>query len=113
MDVILGFNYATAFEWALKLKELSYIIAEPYSSADFSHGPIALVERGYPVMAVAPRGKVFDSMQQMLKRLHDDILAELVVISNNKKVLSLGLDTIDADSLDHLVPDAVDPDNVV
>ena len=40
-------------------------------------------------MAVAPRGKVFDSMQQMLKRLHDDILAELVVISNNKKVLSL------------------------
>ena len=84
-----GFNYATAFEWALKLKELSYIIAEPYSSADFSHGPIALVERGYPVMAVAPRGKVFDSMQQMLKRLHDDILAELVVISNNKKVLSL------------------------
>ena len=32
-----GFNYATAFEWALKLKELTYLIAEPYSSADFQH----------------------------------------------------------------------------
>ncbi|MFN8386291.1 MAG: SIS domain-containing protein, partial [Anaerolineales bacterium] len=52
-----GFNYATAFEWALKLKELTYIIAEPYSSADFAHGPIALVESGYPVFAVAPKGK--------------------------------------------------------
>src|SRR4026207_1941988 len=36
-----GFNYATAFEWVLKLKELTYLIAEPYSSADFQHGPIA------------------------------------------------------------------------
>ena len=43
-----GFNYATAFEWALKLKELTYVIAEPYSSADFQHGPIAMVEGGFP-----------------------------------------------------------------
>ncbi|MBX3038402.1 MAG: SIS domain-containing protein [Anaerolineales bacterium] len=84
-----GFNYATAFEWALKLKELTYIIAEPYSSADFAHGPIAMVERGYPVLAVAPKGKVFGSMFEMLKRLRSDISAELVVISNDKKALSL------------------------
>ncbi len=84
-----GFNYATAFEWALKLKELTYIIAEPYSSADFAHGPIAMVESGYPVFAVAPKGKVFDSMLQMLKRLKDDISAELMVISNDKRALSL------------------------
>ena len=84
-----GFNYATAFEWALKLKELSYIIAEPYSSADFAHGPIALVESGYPVFAVAPKGKVFNSMLQMLQRLKKDISAELVVISNDKRALSL------------------------
>jgi len=84
-----GFNYATAFEWALKLKELTYIIAEPYSSADFAHGPIAMVESGYPVFAVAARGKVFDSMLAMLKRLRSDISAELVVISNDKKALSL------------------------
>jgi glucosamine--fructose-6-phosphate aminotransferase (isomerizing) len=84
-----GFNYATAFEWALKLKELTYIIAEPYSSADFAHGPIAMVESGYPVLAVAPKGKVFGSMLEMLKRLRSDISAELVVISNDKKALSL------------------------
>ena len=84
-----GFNYATAFEWALKLKELTYIIAEPYSSADFAHGPIALVESGYPVFAVAPKGKVFNSMLEMLQRLKKEISAELVVISNDKQALSL------------------------
>jgi glucosamine--fructose-6-phosphate aminotransferase (isomerizing) len=45
-----GFNYSTAFELALKLKELTYIEAEPYSSADFKHGPIALIEPGFPVV---------------------------------------------------------------
>ena len=55
-----GFNYATAFEWALKLKELTYVEAEPYSSADFQHGPVAMVARGFPVMAIAPTGKVFE-----------------------------------------------------
>lgn len=84
-----GFNYATAFEWALKLKELTYVKAEPYSSADFQHGPIAMLENGFPVMAVAPKGKVFDSMLQMLKRLREEFSAELVVISNDKRALTL------------------------
>lgn len=84
-----GFNYATAFEWALKLKELAYIGAEPYSSADFAHGPIALVESGYPVCAVAAKGKVFDSMLGMLQRLHSAISAELIVISNDRRALSM------------------------
>ncbi len=85
-----GFNYATAYEWALKLKELTYIIAEPYSSADFQHGPIAMVDSGFPVMAVLMRGMVFDSMYPMLKRLKDEIAAELVVISNDPDALALG-----------------------
>lgn len=84
-----GFNYATAFEWALKLKELTYIIAEPYSSADFQHGPIAMVEGGFPVLAVAPQGKVFDSMLEMLVRLRERQHAELVVISDDTRALSL------------------------
>lgn len=84
-----GFNYATAFEWALKLKELTYVKAEPYSSADFQHGPIAMMDNGFPVLAIAPKGKVFDSMFQMLKKLREDFSAELVVISNDKKALAL------------------------
>jgi glucosamine--fructose-6-phosphate aminotransferase (isomerizing) len=84
-----GFNYATAFEWALKLKELTYVIAEPYSSADFQHGPIAMVEGGFPVLAVAPNGKVQESMRAMLTRLRNDKNAELVVISDDSQVLGL------------------------
>ena len=84
-----GFNYCTAFEWALKLKELSYVVAEPYSSADFRHGPIAMVEGGFPVLAVAPNGLVFDTMLEMLGRLRHEQSAELVVISDEKRALSL------------------------
>lgn len=84
-----GFNYATAFEWALKLKELTYLIAEPYSSADFQHGPIAMVEGGFPVLAVVPNGKVYDSMLNMLTRLRKEKHAELVVISDNTDALAL------------------------
>ena len=84
-----GYNYATAFEWALKLKELTYVKAEPYSSADFLHGPIAMVERGFPVMAIVPSGKVFDSLISLLDHLKHAQLAELVVISNARIALEL------------------------
>ena len=47
-----GFNYATAHEISLKCKELAYILAEPYSSADFRHGPIAMMETDFPVLLV-------------------------------------------------------------
>ena len=89
-----GFNYATAFEWALKLKELTYVIAEPYSSADFQHGPIAIVEGGFPVMAVAPLGGVHSSMREMLTRLRKQQNAELVIISDDEEVLALAQSAI-------------------
>ncbi len=82
-----GYNYATAFEWALKLKELTYIEAEPYSSADFQHGPVAMVARGFPVLSVAPAGKVLDSMLDVLAYLRQELLAELVVVSNVPQAL--------------------------
>jgi glucosamine--fructose-6-phosphate aminotransferase (isomerizing) len=89
-----GFNYATAFEWALKLKELTYVIAEPYSSADFQHGPIAMVEGGFPVLAVAPNGRVQESMRDMLTRLRKQKDAELVVISDDAEALALAQSAI-------------------
>ena len=85
-----GYNYATAFEWALKLKELTYVEAEPYSSADFQHGPIVIVARGFPVLAVIMAGKVADSLMPLLFHLKQDLLAELVIISNMDQALSLG-----------------------
>ncbi len=89
-----GYNYATAFEWALKLKELTYIIAEPYSSADFQHGPIAMVAGGFPVLAVAASGQVFDTMLEMLTRLRRTHNAELVVVSDNAQALELAQSAI-------------------
>ena len=84
-----GYNYATAYEWALKLKELTYLIADPYSSADFQHGPIAMVEGGFPVLAVAPQGKVFSSMLEMIAALRNEHAAELVVVSDDDQALNL------------------------
>ena len=85
---------------------MTYIIAEPYSSADFAHGPIAMVESGYPIFAIAPRGKVFTPMLQMLQRLRREISAELVVISNDRKALALAQTplTIPADIPEWLSP---------
>jgi glucosamine--fructose-6-phosphate aminotransferase (isomerizing) len=84
-----GFNYATAFEWALKLKELAYVIAEPYSSADFQHGPVAMLQRGFPVLAVAPGGAVFDDTLELLTRLKKEQRVELLVISDRDEALEL------------------------
>jgi glucosamine--fructose-6-phosphate aminotransferase (isomerizing) len=84
-----GFNYSTAFEWSLKLKELTYVAAEPYSSADFQHGPIAVVEQGYPVMAIVPSGQVFENILPLLRYLRAGRRAELLVISDRSEALSL------------------------
>jgi len=84
-----GYNYATAFEWSLKLKELTYVVAEPYSSADFRHGPIAMIGQGFPVMAVAPQGPVFDTLLELLRFLRHEQEAELVVISDQTEALAL------------------------
>jgi glucosamine--fructose-6-phosphate aminotransferase (isomerizing) len=84
-----GYNYATAFEWSLKLKELAYVVAEPYSSADFQHGPVAIVSHGFPVFAVVPGGAVLDDMLALLSRLVDQNQAELLVISDEERALSL------------------------
>jgi len=84
-----GYNYATAFEWSLKLKELTYLVAEPYSSADFQHGPIAMVEQGFPVLGVVPLGKVYSTLIEMLKALSEIQKAELVIISDSPEALDL------------------------
>jgi glucosamine--fructose-6-phosphate aminotransferase (isomerizing) len=84
-----GYNYATAYEWALKLKELAQVLAEPYSSADFQHGPVAIVSGGFPVLAVAPAGAVLPDVLALLSSLVKTRGVELVAVSNDDRVLSL------------------------
>ncbi|MGH9243151.1 MAG: SIS domain-containing protein [Acidimicrobiales bacterium] len=61
-----GANYSTAFEVALKIKELTGVAAEPYSPADFLHGPVAVVGPDYPVIALAPTGATFANVSHAL-----------------------------------------------
>lgn len=83
-----GYNYATAFELALKMKELTYVLAEPYSPADFLHGPVAMVEHGFPVIAFALSGAIAGEMRAFLAQVQARE-AELVVISDQTDALAL------------------------
>lgn len=57
-----GIEYPVAMEAALKCKEISYIHAEAYAAGEMKHGPIALLDDSFPVVALAPRGPLFDKM---------------------------------------------------
>jgi glucosamine--fructose-6-phosphate aminotransferase (isomerizing) len=73
-----GLAYANAYELALKLMETCYVVAERFSAADFLHGPVAMVERHFPVILFAPPGVMLGNVKDLigrLKELHADTLA--------------------------------------
>jgi glucosamine--fructose-6-phosphate aminotransferase (isomerizing) len=76
-----GLNFANACEFALKLMETCYVVAERFSSADFLHGPIALVEPGFPVFAFAPADVTWPSLGAALHKLQR-LKAEIVTIAD-------------------------------
>ncbi|HWC99411.1 MAG TPA: SIS domain-containing protein [Candidatus Sulfopaludibacter sp.] len=76
-----GLNYANAFEFSLKMMETCYVVAERFSSADFMHGPIALVEPNFPVFAFAPAGVTWPSISETLDRLKG-LEAEIVALTD-------------------------------
>jgi glutamine---fructose-6-phosphate transaminase (isomerizing) len=78
-----GFNYATTFEIALKLKELTYVVAEPYSSADFQHGPFAMVEPGFPVVMLAIGTSMRAELSELRGRLRERG-ASLIVLGDDE-----------------------------
>ena len=66
-----GYHLATAFELALKLQELAQLLAHRYSSADFRHGPLALVEPGFPMILVNAAGAVADDIADLAAQVLD------------------------------------------
>ena len=76
-----GLNYANAFEFALKLMETCYVLADRFSSADFQHGPIAMVERSFPVFLFTPSGAIWSGMRDMLARLQS-LKAETLIFTS-------------------------------
>jgi glucosamine--fructose-6-phosphate aminotransferase (isomerizing) len=81
-----GYNYSTAFEVALKVKELTRIVAEPYSSADFRHGPIATVGQGFPIILISTRGSTSQDMGELYDQLRH-LKAEMIIISDDPALL--------------------------
>jgi glucosamine--fructose-6-phosphate aminotransferase (isomerizing) len=81
-----GYNYCTAFELALKLKELTYTAVEPYSSADFLHGPVAMIEPGFPVIVIAPLGALKDEIRSFVRTLLG-YQAEVLCFTNDEELL--------------------------
>lgn len=64
-----GVHYPIALEGALKLKEISYIHAEAYAAGELKHGPLALVDRTMPVVAIAPRDALLDKLKSNLQEV--------------------------------------------
>ena len=77
-----GLLYANAYELALKLMETCYVVAERFSSADFQHGPVAMIERHFPVLLFAPTGVTAESTRALLSRLAE-LHADTLVITGD------------------------------
>jgi glucosamine--fructose-6-phosphate aminotransferase (isomerizing) len=83
-----GMNYGNSYELALKLMETCYVIAERFSSADFFHGPLAVVERRFPVILFAPSGVTKKSNVDLLHRLNE-LNADSLSITNDDEMAGL------------------------
>jgi glucosamine--fructose-6-phosphate aminotransferase (isomerizing) len=83
-----GLAYANAYELALKLMETCYVVAERFSSADFLHGPLAMVERHFPVILFAPPGVMLPGVKNLIERLRE-LKADTLAITSDLNAASL------------------------
>ena len=83
-----GMNYGNSYELALKLMETCYVVAERFSSADFFHGPLAIVERRFPVILFGPSGVTKKSNIDLLHRLKE-LNADSLSITNDNEIAGL------------------------
>jgi glucosamine--fructose-6-phosphate aminotransferase (isomerizing) len=83
-----GINLPTALEAALKMTETSYLVAKPYSGADFLHGPIAMISEGFPTILYVPDGRAYPSMVELALKLRERA-AEMVIVARSQEALAL------------------------
>jgi glucosamine--fructose-6-phosphate aminotransferase (isomerizing) len=93
-----GVNYGTAFEIALKIRELSGAAFEAFSSADLLHGPIAALKRGRPAIVIAPSGRTLASLRPAVQKVRERG-CELIAISDDPEFVT------EADTAFPLVPE--------
>ena len=98
--VARGLNYSNAFEFALKLMETCYVVAERFSAADLLHGPIAMVGHAFPSFTFAPAGVTWEGLSETLEKLRSLSTETLVITDRSnrqaaefgKKVICLPLE---------------------
>lgn len=104
-----GYNFATALEIALKLKETSYFFAAPYSTADFLHGPFALAEQSLPAIVVGANGPAIPGLLELGHKLLE-LGVELMTIGDDQGLLNLPASKDAAFPLDLMgIPEALSP----
>ncbi len=89
------YNYPTAMEGALKLKEISYIHAEGYAAGEMKHGPISLIDENFPTIAIAPSDVTLDKMVSNMQEIK----------ARNGKILSITNE--DAESVKEISDDSI------
>jgi len=89
-----GLNYPIALEGALKLKEISYIHAEGYPSGEMKHGPIALLDKNFPVVAIVPKDKVYSKMINNLKEVKARDTQILAIATEGDKEIIQSVDKV-------------------
>lgn len=87
-----GYNFPTALEGALKLKEISYIHAEGYPAAEMKHGPIALIDEMMPVVFIAPHDAVFDKVVSNVQEVKARKGHVIVITSRDEPALAGKMD---------------------
>jgi glutamine---fructose-6-phosphate transaminase (isomerizing) len=97
-----GYNFPTALEGALKLKEISYIHAEGLPAAEMKHGPIALITEQMPVVVIAPNDAVYSKVVSNIEEVKTRGGRVIAVVSDGNEEL--------AETVDHLItiPDTID-----
>ena len=88
-----GLLYANAYELALKLMETCYVVAERFSSADFFHGPLAMVERHFPIILFAPPGITLDGARLLMNRL-GELHADTLSITADEQIAGMSTRSI-------------------
>ena len=89
-----GLTYPIALEGALKLKEISYIHAEGYAAGEMKHGPIALIDDRMPVVAIAPKGPLYDKMINNIKEVKARNGTVIAIASEGDEELAAEVDDI-------------------
>lgn len=83
-----GYNYPTALEGALKLKEISYIHAEGYPAAEMKHGPIALIDNEMPSVIIAPSDSLYDKIISNVQQVKSRGGAVVAIVSKGNTAMT-------------------------